>query len=164
MSVLLPLILLLTFSPRVQQQQKSEMQSKLVKFHLVLLKKGPKWTPTATKETEQMHQAHVDHVLSLLGNRKAVVAGPLSDDGEIRGIYIFRTESADEATKWVNSDPAVASGNLIAEIHPWLSEDVFKKAATPQANDCVSCFSAAWRKVDAGADCRDRRVTKGALG
>jgi uncharacterized protein YciI len=131
MSVLLPLILLLTFSPRVQQQQKSDMQSKLVKFHLVLLKKGPKWTPTATKETEQMHQAHVDHVLSLLGNGKAVVAGPLSDDGEIRGIYIFRTESADEATKWVNSDPAVASGNLIAEIHPWLSEDVFKKAATP---------------------------------
>ena len=131
MSVLLSIILLLASSPGSQAQPKSEPQFKLVKFHMVLLKKGPKWTATATKETEQMHQAHVAHVISLLENGKAVLAGPLSDDGEIRGIYILRTESADEARNWVNSDPAVVSGNLIAEIHPWLAEDVFKKANTP---------------------------------
>ena len=131
MSVLLSIILLLTFSPPLQPQQNSVPQFKLVKFHMALLKKGPNWAPTATNESEQMHKAHVAHVLTLLSNGKAVVAGPLSDDGEIRGIYIFRTESADEATKWANSDPAVASGNLIAEIHPWMAEDVFKKATTP---------------------------------
>jgi len=130
MSVLLSIILLLSFSSPWQQQN-SAPQFKLVKFHMALLKKGPKWTPTATKETAQMHEAHVAHVLTLLSNGKAVVAGPLSDDGAIRGIYIFRTESAEEATKWANSDPAVAAGNLIAEIHPWMAEDVFKKASTP---------------------------------
>jgi uncharacterized protein YciI len=131
MSLILSLLLSLNlFTPAVSQQ-KPEPQFKLVQFHMAILKKGPKWSASHTKETEQMHQAHLAHAAALLESGKAIVAGPLTDDGEIRGIYIFRAPSADEAKAWANADPAVASGHLIAEMHPWWSEDVFKKAGTP---------------------------------
>jgi uncharacterized protein YciI len=132
MSYLLSLLLLLNFaSPFSSHQQKPDPASKLVQFHMAILKKGPKWTATATRETEAMHKAHMERAQSLLESGKAVAAGPLTDDGEIRGIYIFRAASADEAKAWAEADPAVASGHLIAEMHPWWSEDHFKKADTP---------------------------------
>src|SRR5204863_8036296 len=62
---------------------------------------------------------------------KAVAAGALSDDGDVRGVLIFRAPTAAEAKVWAESDPAVTSGHLIAEMHPWFSEDVFRKPASP---------------------------------
>ena len=129
MSLILPLLISLSFFIATTTLQ--EPQHKLLQFHMAILKKGPKWSATYTKETEQLHQAHLERVISLLESGKAITAGPLTDDGDIRGIYIFRAPSAEEARAWVNEDPAVASGNLVAEMHPWWSEDVFKKAHTP---------------------------------
>lgn len=131
MVFLLSIVLALNSFTAGAPQQKSEMESKLVQFHMAILKKGPKWRATHTKETEQLHQAHMNRAQALLDSGKAVVAGPLSDDGEVRGIYIFRSASADEAKTWANDDPAVVSGHLVAEMHPWWSEDVFKKANAP---------------------------------
>ncbi|MCU1268335.1 MAG: hypothetical protein JWM21_4653 [Acidobacteria bacterium] len=131
MSLILSLLLSLNLFASAVFQQKTEPPSKMVEFHMALLKKGPKWSDTRTKETELMHQAHMERALSLLQSGQAIIAGPLTDDGEIRGIYIFRAPSADDAKAWANADPAVASGHLIAEMHPWWSEDVMKKASSP---------------------------------
>jgi uncharacterized protein YciI len=113
------------------QQQKSEPQFKLVQFQMGLLRKGPKWTATNTPETARLHQEHVAYVTSLLESGKAVIAGPLTDGGEIRGVYVFRAQSAEKAKAWADADPAVAAGHLLAEMHPWWSEDVMKKATSP---------------------------------
>lgn len=131
MSLILSLFLALNLFTAAVPWQKTEPQFKLVQFHMAILKKGPKWSATHTKETEQMHQAHMARAAALLESGKAIVAGPLTDDGEIRGIYVFRAPSAEEAKAWANDDPAVASGHLVAEMHPWWSEDVFKKANMP---------------------------------
>jgi uncharacterized protein YciI len=131
MNLILSLLLSLNLFTPAFLQQKTEPEHKLIQFYMAILKKGPKWTATRTKETEQMRQAHMEHALSLLESGKAIAAGPLTDDGEIRGIYIFRAPSADEAKAWANADPLVTSGHLIAEMHPWLSEDVMKKASSP---------------------------------
>ncbi len=131
MRILLWLIIVGLITNVAFTQQKSEPQFKLVQFHMGLLKKGPKWTVANTPETAGLHQEHVAYVTSLLESGKAMIAGPLTDDGEIRGVYIFRAQSADEAKAWAEGDPAVAAGHLIAEMHPWWSEDVMKKPATP---------------------------------
>ena len=112
-------------------RQKAEPQFKLVEFHMALLKKGPGWTAAKTDATAELHQKHIAYVTSLLESGKAIIAGPLTDDGEIRGLYILRAPSADEAKAWANADPAVASGGLVVEMHPWWSEDVMKKASSP---------------------------------
>ena len=118
-----------------QQQQKTEPNpdpaSKLVQFQMALLKRGPKWTAEENDETKRLHQQHVDYVLSLIDSGKAVIAGPLTDKGEFEGVFVFRAKSPEEAKAWAEADPSVASGFRVAEMHPWLSEDIFKKPSKP---------------------------------
>ena len=112
-------------------QQKTEPQFKLVEFQMALLKRGPKWTAVQAPDITALHNQHVAYVQSLLESGKAIIAGPINDDGEVRGVLIFRAKSSEEAKSWVEDDPAVKSGHLIAEMHPWWSEDVMKKASSP---------------------------------
>ncbi len=111
-------------------QQKEEPKFKLVQFHMALLKKGPKWEGSPQLRS-QILQQHLANVLSLLDSGKAIIAGPLADDTELAGIYVLRAPSAAEAKSWVDDDPAVKAGLFTAEMHPWWSEDIFKKANSP---------------------------------
>ena len=52
---------------------------------------------------------------------KLIVAGPFSDDGEMRGVFIFQNTSEEEARIMVDQDPAVKAGRLIVELHPWFA-------------------------------------------
>jgi len=128
---LLACVILVVSSPMVSSQQKAEPANKLVEFHMALLKHGPKWTATESEETKRLHQDHVNYVLSMLDSGKTIIAGPLTDGGDIDGIYVFRAKSAEEAKAWAEADPSVASGFRIAEMHPWWSEDIFGKAVKP---------------------------------
>ena len=110
-------------------QEKKEPAPKMVEFHMALLKRGPKWS--AKGMSPEVEKRHLAHVVSLLDTGKAVIAGPLADDGDLVGIYILRARSTEEAKSWADSDPAVLSGDLIPEMHPWWSEEVMKKATTP---------------------------------
>jgi uncharacterized protein YciI len=103
---------------------------KLVQFHMALLKRGPKWETTAAAERNKILQQHLANVLSMLDSGKAVIAGPMGDDTDPAGIFILRAPSAEEAKTWVDADPTVKSGLFVAEMHPWWSEDIFKKANT----------------------------------
>ena len=98
---------------------------------MVLLKRGPKWTGNTTEDTRLLEVAQQDYATSLIESDKAVIAGRLTDDGEIRGVYVLRAKTAAEAKEWSDNSPAVKSGHLISELHPWWSEEVMKKTATP---------------------------------
>jgi len=111
------------------QEKQQPPQFKMLEFHMALLKRGPKWS--ASGMTKELQSAHVANVMSLLDSGKAVIAGPLGDDGDIIGVYVLRAKNAEEAKAWAESDPAVQAGNLVAEMHPWWSEDVMKKPASP---------------------------------
>jgi uncharacterized protein YciI len=109
-----------------KQEKKEEPQFKLIQFHMAILKRGPKWSrdlPDAKKIEGDQRQ----YVSSLLDSGKAVIAGRFTDDGDIRGIYILRAKTPEEAKEWAEASPVVKSGYIIAEIHPWWSEDVMKK-------------------------------------
>jgi uncharacterized protein YciI len=113
----------------VQAQEKKELAHKMTEFHMALLKRGPKWSPKGM--SEEVRKGHMNHVFSLLDSGKAVIAGPMGDEGDLVGIYILRSKSAEEAREWADSDPAVKAGSLTPEMHPWWSEEVMKKADTP---------------------------------
>ena len=129
LSVLIALFCLVVPVP-AQQQQKTEAESKLLQFQMALLKRGPKATP-ADWETSSLRKQHVAYVQSLVASDKAMIAGRILDDENLRGVLIFRTKSADEARAWMMADPAVAAGHYEVEMHPWWSEDVMKKTSTP---------------------------------
>jgi uncharacterized protein YciI len=113
----------------VRAQEKKEPQNKLIEFHMALLKRGPKYS--AAGMPKDLQSEHVANVISLLESGKAVIAGPLGDDGDIAGVFVFRAKSAEEARAWADSDPAVKAGFFNTEMHPWWSEDVMKKPSSP---------------------------------
>lgn len=114
-----------------QTPRTPEPEFKLIEFHMALLKRGPKWTGNMTKETEGLESAQREYATSLMQSGKAVIVGRLTDDGEIRGVYVLRAKTPEEARAWAEESPGVKSGHLIAEMHPWWSEDVMKTPTVP---------------------------------
>jgi uncharacterized protein YciI len=126
------LILAITFvlcvSSTLFAQSKDE--HKLVQFQMAILKKTPAWDSTKVEDRNAILRQHLKNVLALLDSGKAVIAGPFDEGNNVAGLFIFRTVSADEAKAWVDTDPLVKAGLIVAEMHPWWSEDIFKKAVT----------------------------------
>jgi uncharacterized protein YciI len=122
-------VLFVALQAIAQTQEKKEPEHKMIEFHMALLKHGPK--SSAEGMSNELQSAHIANVMSLLESGKAVIAGPLGDDGEIAGIFVLRAKSAEEARAWAEDDPAVKAGFFAAEMHPWWSEDVMKKPNSP---------------------------------
>ena len=101
-----------------------------MQFQMALLKRGPNWSPNPSRERAGMRQRHVAHMRSMFEANKLMIAGAIRDDADLIEVHIFRTKSAEEATAWLNADPAVAGGYLVPDLHPWWSEDVMNKRTT----------------------------------
>lgn len=125
------LCLVVSVAAQQDQKQQAEPQHKLREFQFVLLKRGPKEV-TSGWENSELRKQHLAYAQALLEADKAMIAGRIQDDPELRGVFIFRTRSADEARGWIGADPAVAAGHFTVEMHPWWSEEVMKKTTTPQ--------------------------------
>ena len=103
--------------------------SQMGAVYLVLLKKGPAWTAEATPATRAVQEGHMANIHAMWEAKKLVVAGPMGDEGDIRGVFVFQVGTLEEATALAASDPAIKAGRLVAEIHPWWVE----KRALPSA-------------------------------
>jgi uncharacterized protein YciI len=114
-----------------------QSEHKLIQFQMAILAKGPKWETTSAEERGRIFQQHLASVLSMHDAGKIAIAGPFGDDTNLVGIFIMRTASVDEARTWVDADPAVKAGLMAPEIHPWWSEDIFKKANSPLKLDTL---------------------------
>ncbi|MGD1847059.1 MAG: YciI family protein [Salibacteraceae bacterium] len=87
-------------------------------YVMAWLKKGPNRS-TDTEEAARLQRAHLDNINQLAESGKLVLAGPFMDDGEVRGIYIFNVATIEEARALTATDPAIQTGSLIMELHPW---------------------------------------------
>ena len=85
-------------------------------YVLVILKTGPKKLP-AGPERDKMFQGHFANINRLASEGKLAVAGPSDGVDGWRGIYVFATESIDEAKKHVATDPVIINGEMVAEYH-----------------------------------------------
>jgi uncharacterized protein YciI len=88
-------------------------------YYVGFLYRGAKWTPEETAETSKLQEAHMANIRRMGAEGKLVIAGPFADNGDLRGLYVFRVGSAEEAKALVESDPAVQAGRLRFELHPW---------------------------------------------
>jgi uncharacterized protein YciI len=90
------------------------------KYYFGFLKKGPKWTPVETDEVKKIQEKQAANINAMTKAGKLVLVGQFIDGGDNRGVYIFKTESLDEAQALSAHDPAVQAGRLIVELHPWM--------------------------------------------
>jgi uncharacterized protein YciI len=88
-------------------------------YTLVLMKRGDHWNPNAPEFMDVMKQHHA-FVKRMTDQGNMAIAGPFpfSDQGELRGVAIFRV-GAEQTAKLTQDDPIVKAGLLKTEIHPW---------------------------------------------
>jgi len=93
-------------------------------YQLVILKRGPAWTPEVTDATRELQKQHLAHLTRMGELGKMVIAGPFSDqrDPTARGACLYRVGSVDEARALAEQDPAVKSGRLTVEVVTWWVE------------------------------------------
>ena len=96
-------------------------QFEFEKFQLVLLRRGPSWTPEVTPEVEALQRAHIGHLEKMGEAGNAVLCGPFGDqdDPTLRGACIYRVGSVEEARRLASEDPAVQAGRLKVEVMTW---------------------------------------------
>jgi uncharacterized protein YciI len=90
-------------------------------YYMGLLYRGEKWTPESTPETQKIQEGHMANIQRLASEGKLLLAGPFGDDTDLRGIFVFKVASMEEAQALVATDPAVQAGRLRVELHPWYS-------------------------------------------
>ncbi len=136
--------LMLAFTAFSQEntQYNAEMAKKvkadeygMKQYYLVYLKAGMKRDQDSATAAD-IQRRHLDNINKLANEGKLVLAGPFLDKGEVRGIFILDAPSLDDAMQWTQTDPAVQSGRLIMEVHPWYGSaalmmipDLHKKVA-----------------------------------
>lgn len=103
-----------------QARQKPLDQMEFDQFQLGLIYRGDKWTPEKTAETQKIQEAHLANNQKLADEGKLIAAGPFTDGGDLRGIFVFTAASIEEAKKLSDADPAVQAGRLKVELHPWM--------------------------------------------
>ncbi len=88
-------------------------------YILVLLKTGQNKT-TNKPFIDSCFAGHMQNMGVMVKANQLVVAGPLGkNDKTYRGIFILNLTSIEEAEKLLQTDPAIHSGLLAAELYKW---------------------------------------------
>ena len=119
-----------TPKPAPTTPAKFEMQT----YQLVLLRRGPAWTPEETPDTKRIFERHMANIQAMAAKCKLVVAGPIdspqTDRTALAGIFVFDAPRA-EVDELLKHDPAVEIGRLVPEIHVWYSDAQHAKRCKP---------------------------------
>ncbi len=105
-------------------------------YQVAFLMKGPAWSAEKTPERARLQEAHMAHIRKMAESGKLILAGPFADDGDLRGLFIFRTDSPEEAKALAEQDPSVRAGRLRLEWHPWYAAKNIR--VTPHAESAPS--------------------------
>jgi uncharacterized protein YciI len=101
--------------------QKANSPLKMETVYLGFLKRGPnrKEGDGKTPEVQQLQKDHLANINRLAAMKKLVMAGPFGDNGDMRGIFVFRVASMKEAEDLTATDPMIKIDRLRLELHDW---------------------------------------------
>lgn len=96
-------------------------------YVFVILKTGSN-TTTDQAFIDSCFSGHMANIMRLVNEDKLIVAGPLGkNENSYRGIFIFNVSTIEEARELVQSDPAINSKLLDADLYNW-----YGSAALPE--------------------------------
>ena len=115
-----------------EKPTKAEPQFQMTTYVMGFLRKGPNWGQGSKEESARIQDGHMANIRKMAAAGKLIVAGPMGDDTDLRGIFIFKAKSPDEVRAMAEEDPAIKAGRLVLELHPWFA------AAGLRVNDAVA--------------------------
>lgn len=88
-------------------------------YVFVILKTGS--NKTADKEfIQKCFAGHLKNIGRLAEEKKLVVAGPFGkNDSDFRGLFILNVPTIEDASKMLETDPAISAKLLLPELYPW---------------------------------------------
>lgn len=93
-------------------------QFDLETYQFGLLRRGPNSGKGTKEEADRIQAGHMANIQKMAETGKLVAAGPMGDDGDLRGIFLFKA-SLDEAKALAAEDPAIKAGSLRMDIFTW---------------------------------------------
>ena len=93
-------------------------------FIVVLLVRPPNAPEIEKTELDRLQAQHLANIKRLAEEGKILKAGPFEDYSgrNVRGMFILKTASLEEARAWVATDPSVKRGRLVPEFLKWYVE------------------------------------------
>jgi uncharacterized protein YciI len=85
-------------------------------YTIVFLNTKPDAAVLSKEASTTLMEGHMANINRLAAEGKLLAAGPFEGGG---GLFILNTPSADEAERWVNTDPAVQANRWNIEILPY---------------------------------------------
>ncbi len=88
-------------------------------YVFVMLKTGPNES-TDKVARDSCFSGHMSNIKRLVLEDKLIVAGPIGkNENSYRGIFILNVPTLEEASELLQSDPAIHTGYLAADLYPW---------------------------------------------
>jgi uncharacterized protein YciI len=115
------IIALIAISQTVFGQKDSsnkKLETQIRQYWFVMLTAGNNRTQDSATAAK-IQEGHMANINRLYYDGKLKVAGPFGDEGKWKGIFIFDCKDLAEVENLLKTDPAVLSGRLAYEIHPW---------------------------------------------
>ena len=72
-----------------------------------------------TASAAKIQKAHINNIERLAAQGKIIMAGPMGDNTNLRGIFIMDGKDSTEIASHIKTDSAIVTGRLRFEIHPW---------------------------------------------
>ena len=93
-------------------------------FIVVLLVRPPDAPELAKPVLDKLQEEHLANIRRLASEGKLFKAGPFEDYSgrNVRGMFILKTDSLEQARAWVQSDPSVKAGRVKPEYLKWFVE------------------------------------------
>lgn len=91
---------------------------RMKQYWLVQLLRGTNRTH-ADSTAKRIQAEHIANIERLAKDGFIVMAGPMGYDKDWRGIFVMDAKDSATVAALVKTDPAISSGRLRFEIHPW---------------------------------------------
>lgn len=88
-------------------------------YQLGILRRGPRWTAQRNRTTDSLQAGHMANIQRMADEGVLVGAGPFVRGGDLRGLFIFRADSASQVSALAARDPAIQAGRLAIDLFTW---------------------------------------------
>jgi uncharacterized protein YciI len=84
-----------------------------------LLRRPPDAPQYPEEKLKEIQKGHMANIEAMAASGDLAIAGPLADDGTLRGVFVFRGTDQKHLREIAAPDAAIQAGRLVLDLYPW---------------------------------------------